>query len=423
MGMTMAEKVLACASGRDRVAAGEYITATVDRMMAHEAFGACAGTLIELGVERLHDPERVIVVLDHYFPAPTPGSARIHRMVRQAAERFGVRHFLGYAGVCHQVLSERGYVLPGELILGTDSHSTTYGALGAAGTGIGLTEMSYVLATGELWMQVPPTIRFDLVGKRSAGLMSKDIVLHIAGTFGTEVAQYRAIEFAGPVAGRMSVASRMTMSNMGIELGAKFAFFAADESTLAFLRERMDEVPSQFGADPGAAYEAVHEVDIGGLEPQVACPHNPGNVKPVSQVTDVRVDQAFLGSCTNGRLEDLAVAAQILRGRKVHPETRLLVTPASQQVHLEATAAGYTEILLRAGAHITASGCGACPGGHMGVLGAGETCVSTTNRNFQGRMGSPEAEVYLGSPATVAAAAVAGRIVDPREFWSETALS
>jgi 3-isopropylmalate/(R)-2-methylmalate dehydratase large subunit len=363
------------------------------------------------------------VVLDHFFPAPTPVAASIHRWSRQAAERFGVRHFLGHAGVCHQVLSERGYVLPGRLVLGTDSHSTTYGALGAAGAGIGLTEMSYVLATGELWMQVPPTIRFDLVGEPGAGLMSKDVMLHIAGAFGTEVAQYRSIEFAGPVASRMSIASRMTMSNMGIELGAKFAFFSADEQTIAYLRERTDEGMAPFGPDPDATYEAVHEVNVSGLEPQVAYPHNPGNVKPVSQVGDVQVDQAFLGSCTNARLEDFAVAARILKGRKVDPRTRLLVTPASQQVHVEATAAGYAETLLEAGAHITTSGCGACVGGHMGVVGAGEVCISSTNRNFRGRMGSPDAEVYLGSPATVAAAAVAGRIVDPREFWNETTLS
>ena len=423
MGMTMAEKILARASKAKSVAAGEYVTATVDRIMAHEAFGACARTLLQLGITQLFDPDRVVVILDHYFPAPTPAAAGIHRLVRQAAERFGIRHFLGHAGICHQVLSEQGYILPGHLVLGTDSHSTTYGAFGAGGTGIGLTEMSYVLATGQLWMQVPPTIRFDLVGERSAGLMSKDIVLHIAGAFGTEVAQYRAIEFAGPVASRMSIASRMTMSNMGVELGAKFAFFAADEQTIAYLRERTDERLALFGPDPDATYAAVHEVDVSDLEPQVACPHNPGNVKPVSQVGDVRVDQAFLGSCTNGRLEDLAVAAQILKGRKVNPRTRLLITPASQQVYLEATAAGYTETLLEAGAYITPPGCGACPGGHMGVLGAGEVCISSTNRNFRGRMGSPEADVYLGSPATVAAAAVAGRIADPREFWIETSLS
>ncbi|UCH87455.1 MAG: 3-isopropylmalate dehydratase large subunit [Dehalococcoidia bacterium] len=423
MAMTMAEKILARASEARSLAAGEYVTATADRIMAHEAFGACARTLLQLGITRLFDPDRVVVILDHYFPAPTPAAAGIHRVVRQLAERFGIRHFLSHAGICHQVLSEWGYILPGHLVLGTDSHSTTYGAFGAGGTGIGLTEMSYVLATGELWMQVPPTIRFELVGEQSVGLMSKDIVLHIAGAFGTEVAQYRAIEFAGPVADRMSIASRMTMSNMGVELGAKFAFFVADEQTLAYLRERTDERLALFGPDPDATYAGVHEVDVNDLEPQVACPHNPGDVKPVSQVGDVGVDQAFLGSCTNGRLEDLAVAAQILKGRKVHPGTRFLITPASQQVYLEATAAGYIEVLLEAGAHITPAACGACPGAHMGVLGTGEVCISSTNRNFRGRMGSPEADIYLGSPATVAAAAVAGRIVDPREFWTETTLS
>jgi homoaconitate hydratase family protein len=421
--MTMAEKVLARASGREAVSSGEYVTANVDRIMAHEAFGVCARTLLGLGLTQLFDPERVVVVLDHYFPAPTPAAAGIHRLIRQVAERFGIRHFLGEAGICHQVLPEQGYILPGRLVLGTDSHSTTYGAMGAGGAGIGLTEMSYLLATGELWMQVPPTIRFDLLGDGGAGLMSKDIVLHIAGAFGTEAAQYRAIEFAGPIASRMTVASRMTMSNMGVELGAKFAFFAADEQTLAYLGKRTNEPLTPFGADPDATYEAVHEVDVSSLEPQVACPHNPGNVKPISQVEDVRVDQAFLGSCTNGRLEDLAVAAHVVKGRRVHPRTRLLVTPASRQVYLEATAAGYTEILLEAGACITPAACGACPGGHMGVLGAGDVCISSTNRNFRGRMGSPEADVYLASPATVAAAAVAGQIVDPREFWTDTTLS
>lgn len=435
--MTMAEKVLARCSGRDAVEAGAYVTAVPDRLMAHEAFGICALTLRRLGVSRLFDPERVVVVLDHYFPAPTEAMARAHKLVRETALRLGVRHFLGHAGICHQVLSEGGYVLPGALVLGTDSHSTTYGALGAAGAGIGLTEMSYVLATGELWMQVPPTLRFELRGDPGPGVMSKDVVLHLAGRFGTEVASYKAIEYAGPLAARMSVASRMTMANMGVELGAKFALFEADATALAFLEGRGPEgvgeiegsapasapfpapgpSESPFGPDPDAVYEAVHEVDVTGLEPQVACPHNPGNVRPVSEVAGRRVDQAFLGSCTNARLEDLAVAAAILEGRRVHPQTRLLVTPASHQVHLEATRAGYVETLLAAGAHVTASGCGACPGGHQGVIGPGEVCVSSTNRNFRGRMGSPEAEVYLGSPALVAAAAVAGRIVDPREYW------
>jgi len=420
MGMTMAEKTLARTSSRNRVSAGEYVTARVDRVMCHEAFVLCVLKLFQLGIDRLFDPERVVVILDHYFPAPTEQMARGHALARDFVQRFGVRHFLGHAGICHQVLTERGHILPGHLVLGSDSHSTTYGAVGAAGAGIGVTEMTYVLATGELWFQVPPTIRFVLEGEMGPGIMSKDVILFLAGKFGTEVAQYRAIEYAGSAAARMTIASRMTMANMGVELGAKFAFFAADEVTLEYLRPRVDGEVPRFGPDADASYEAVHTVDVFGLEPQIACPHNPGHVKPVGALADVRVHQAFLGSCTNARLEDFAVAAHILKGRTVHPDTRLLVTPASQQVYLEATKAGYTEILLEAGAQITASGCGACPGGHNGVLAAGEVCLSSTNRNFRGRMGSADAEVYLGSPASVAAAAVAGRIVDPREFWAGT---
>ena len=416
--MTMAEKVLARTSGKASVSAGEYVTAKVDRLMAHEAFVLCALKLVGLGLKKLWDPERVIVVLDHYFPAPTEQMAGAHAAARDLVARFGIRHFLGHAGVCHQVLSEGGHILPGQLVFGTDSHSTTYGALGAAGSGIGLTEMSYVLATGELWLQVPPTIRFVLEGAPGPGIMSKDLILYLAGRFGTEVAQYRAIEFSGPVVDDLTVASRMTMANMGVELGAKFAFFPADDVTLDYLRPRATGEVTCFGPDPDASYEAVHRVDVSALEPQIACPHSPGNVVPVSQVGEVRVHQAFLGSCTNGRLEDLAVAAKILKGQHVHDGTRLIVTPASHRVYLDAVRAGYAEILLEAGAHITASGCGACPGGHSGLVAANETCISSTNRNFRGRMGSADADVYLGSPASVASAALAGRIVDPREFWS-----
>jgi 3-isopropylmalate/(R)-2-methylmalate dehydratase large subunit len=418
VGSTLAEKILARACGRAGVAAGEYVTARADKVMCHEAFVLCALQLAKLGVTRVFDPARVIVILDHYFPAPTERMAGAHAAARQLAERFGIANFLGHAGICHQVLTERALVRPGELVFGTDSHSTTYGAVAAAGNGIGVTEASYLLATGELWMRVPPTLRFVLEGELPAGVMSKDVALHLAGRFGTAVASYRAIEFAGPAADAMSLASRMTLANMGAELGAKFAFFAADEVTVRYLSERAGEPVAPFGPDPDARYEATHRVDVGALEPQIACPHNPGNVKPVSAVLGTPVQQCFLGSCTNARLEDLAVAAEILRGRRVHSSTRLLVTPASHEVALEATRAGIVEVLLEAGAHVTASGCGACPGGHGGVLGAGEACLSSTNRNFRGRMGSAEAQVYLGSPASVAAAALTGRIVDPRNYWA-----
>ncbi len=239
MNMTMAEKVLARAARRTTVAAGDYVTARIDRVMCHEAFVLCVLKLMQLGIDRLFDPDRVIVILDHYFPAPTEQMARGHAVARAFVERFGIRHFLGHAGICHQVLVERGLVRPGELLLGTDSHSTTYGAVGVAGAGIGVTEMTYVLATGELWLQVPPTVRFELDGRPGPGIMSKDVVLYLAGRFGTEVAQYRAIEYGGPAAAGMSIASRMTMANMGAELGAKFAFFAADETTRAYLRPRV----------------------------------------------------------------------------------------------------------------------------------------------------------------------------------------
>ena len=278
------------------------------------------------------------------------------------------------------------------------------------------------MATGELWLRVPPTIRFALEGEPGAGLMSKDVVLSIAGRHGTDVAEYKSVEFMGPVADRMSIAGRMTMSNMGVELGAKFAFFAADERTCRYLGERTDEPVEPFGPDADAEYEATHAVDVSTLEPQVACPHSPGNVRPVSELSDVTVHQAFIGSCTNARLEDFEVAAGILKGRSVADGTRLIVTPASREVHLEATKRGFVQTLLEAGAHVTASGCGACPGGHGGVVGPGEACISSTNRNFRGRMGSPEAEVYLGSPATVAASAIRGKITDPRELWTGSTL-
>ncbi|MFO7965418.1 MAG: aconitase/3-isopropylmalate dehydratase large subunit family protein [Desulfobacterales bacterium] len=421
MHMTMAEKVLARAAGRSSAAAGQFVTVRPDRLMVHEAFAACNWILKSAGVKKLHDPDRVVVILDHYFPAPTASMADVHVMIRRAVEEFGIEAYLGYEGVCHQVMCESGNVMPGLLILGTDSHTTTYGALGAGGTGIGQTEMSYVMATGSLWMMVPPTIRFDLTGRPAFGVMSKDVILYIAGAYGTEAAQYRSVEFSGQAARSMSLSERMTMCNMGVEIGAKFAFFEADEMTAAYVRERTGYSAAPFGPDEGAVYEAVHSVDVGEIPPQVALPHNPGNVGPVVDAGNVSVDQAYLGSCTNGRIEDIAVAARILKGRNVHPKTRLLIAPASKDVMLAAVKLGYAEDLLTAGGHFLPAGCGACPGSHMGLLGKGESCISSTNRNFRGRMGSEDARVYLGSPATVAASAVTGRLTDPREFLQEKA--
>ncbi|MCP4756178.1 MAG: 3-isopropylmalate dehydratase/homoaconitate hydratase family large subunit [Proteobacteria bacterium] len=416
MGMTMAEKVLARTAGLDTVDVGEYVTVKPDRLMAHEAFALCALTLNGFGVKKLYDPDRIIVILDHYFPAPSIRMADAHVLIRQMVKEYGIKKFFGQSGVCHQVMCEKGEVVPGHLILGTDSHTTTYGAFGAAGAGIGQTEMSYVMATGELWMMVPSTIRFEMTGRPAPGTSAKDIILYLAGQYGTEVAQYQSIEFTGSAAEQMSLAGRMTMSNMGVELGAKFAFFAADEKTVDFFGERTGETVETFGPDPDAVYESVFEIDIGEIAPQVALPHNPGNSRPISEIGEIPVDQALLGSCSNGRLEDLAIAAEILKNRRVHSNVRFLITPASHEILKKATRAGFIQILIEAGAHITPAGCGACLGGHMGLLGGGESCISSTNRNFKGRMGSENAFVYLASPATVAASAVGGRITDPREF-------
>ncbi len=337
---TMAERVLARAAGRASVRPGEYLTARVDVAMCHEALVACGRQLEALGIEQVWDPSRVIVVLDHSFPAANERMAASHRVARSLVQRFGIETFLGHAGICHQVLVEQGLVRPGQLVLGTDSHSTTYGAVGAAGAGIGVTEMTYVLATGELWMRVPETIRFELHGHPGPATMAKDLVLHLAGRYGTDVAQYGSIEYTGALAGRISVAGRMTMANMGAELGAKFAFFSADDRTVEFYRGLGGPPPGPFGPDPGAECAAVHRVDVTGLCPQVALPHSPGNVRPVAEVGPVEVDQAYLGSCTNARLEDFAVAAGVLAGRRVHPRTRLIVTPASQAVALAAAPRG-----------------------------------------------------------------------------------
>ena len=421
MGMTMAEKVLAAASGSREVKPGEYVTAKVDQVMTHEGFADVYRVLKDAGIEKVWDPSRIAVMLDHFVPAPSVATAEAHKSIREAVEKFKIENWYDMkAGICHQIMAEKGHVIPGELILGTDSHSTTYGAFGAAGAGIGASEMAYVLGTGELWMRVPSTIQFVIKGKLPKGVMSKDIILYIAGNYTTEVAQYKAVEFKGPAVDRMSIASRMTIANMGVEIGAKFAFFEADEKTLdyllRYLKGKEKKKAGIFKADPDASYEQVIEIDVSRLEPQVAFPHDVGNVKPISAVGEIKVDQAFLGSCTNGRFEDLQIAAGILEGKKVHPETRLIVFPASWEIYLEALRGGILETLIEAGAVVCNPGCGPCLGGHMGLLASGEKCISSSNRNFKGRMGSTQAEVYLGSPATVAASAIAGRIVDPRQI-------
>ena len=419
MGMTMGEKILARASGRKEVKPGEYVTAKVDQVMSQEAFAEVYRILKEEGIDRVWDRSKIAIMLDHNVPPPTVADAEAHKLIREGVKKLGIEGWHDMrAGICHQIMGEKGHIIPGELVLGTDSHSTTYGAFGAAGAGIGVSEMAYVMATGELWMRVPPTIQMVIRGDLPKGVTSKDILLFIAGKYTTQVAQYKAVEFKGPAAERMSMASRMTMSNMGVEIGAKFAFFEADQKTVDYLLPYVKEEAKNrlgiFQADPDARYDQLYEIDVSRLEPQVSFPHDVGNVRPISEVGDIRVNQAFLGSCTNGRLEDLEIAAGLLKGKKVHPEVRLIVFPASWEIYLQALRGGILETLIEAGAVVCNPGCGPCLGGHMGLLAAGERCIASSNRNFKGRMGSTEAEVYLGSPATVAASAVAGRIVDPR---------
>jgi len=415
--MTLAEKILARASGNKEVAAGDYVTAKIDVAMAHEGAAWVIDELMKAGIDRVWDPERIVIMFDHWAPAPTELTATMHKKVREFVKKHGIKHFYDVkAGICHQIMHELGHVRPGELIVGTDSHTTTYGALGAGGTGIGTTDMAVVWVTGELWFRVPETVKFYIKGSLPKYVMSKDVILYIAGKYGTEVAQYKSVEFDGPTVKEMSVASRMTMCNMAIEIGGKFGLVAPDEKAVEYVKARTNKPFTPLYPDPDAVYEKVYEVDVSELEPQVAFPHSVGNVKPISQAEGIKINQAFLGSCTNGRLEDLAAAAEILRGRKVHPDVRMIVIPASRQVYMEALKAGILEVFLEAGAVICNPTCGPCMGTHLGLLAEGERCISSSNRNFKGRMGSPKAEIYLASPYTVAASAVTGEITDPRKL-------
>lgn len=411
----MAEKILARAAGRTAVAPGEFVVAGVDLAMVHDIFATAVFALLRsTGFRRVWDPERVVAVIDHLSPPPSAEVARVHQQMRRDVAEFGLAHFYDCGtGICHQLLAERGHARPGRLVLGTDSHSTTAGALGAGGTGIGTTEMAYVLATGQLWLRVPETIRVELTGTLGGVIGGKDVALRLAGLIGADGAQYQALEFAGPAVGAIGIGGRLTIANMAVELGAKFGLFPADDLTRDYLLAH-GVISEPFGPDGDARYARTVAIDLSTLDPQVALPHKVDRVRPVAEVADIPIDQAFIGSCTNGRVEDLETAAEFLAGRHVHPHTRLIVAPASREVEREAMERGILRTLLEAGAVLLPPGCGPCFGGHQGLLAAGERCIGTHNRNFAGRMGSPQAEIYLASPATVAASALFGRITDPR---------
>ncbi|MEM2994874.1 MAG: homoaconitase large subunit [Candidatus Bathyarchaeia archaeon] len=417
--MNICEKILAKASGKKAVSPGEIIEAKVDMAMINEITGPLAiEAFHKIGVEKVWDNKRIVMVLDHQIPADSVKSAELHKIMREFAKEQKIQYFydVGFGGVCHQVMVEKGHVKPGELIVGADSHTCTYGALGAFGTGIGSTEMAAVFATGKIWLKVPETIKIDVAGNFQRFVTAKDLILHIIGQIGVDGAIYKAMEFCGPTIERLSVSERMTLCNMAVEAGAKTGIVNPDEKAIAYVKSRMNMPFTPLRSDSDAEYKRVIDVSVDGLEPQVACPSSVDNVKPVSEVEGIPIDQAFIGSCTNGRIEDLRLAAEIIKGRKISSGVRLLVTPASQEVYLEALREGLLETFAGAGACVCNPTCGACFGGHMGLLADGETCISSSNRNFVGRMGSPKAKIYLASPATVAASAVKGEITDPRRL-------
>ncbi len=416
MGKTFSEKVLGRKAGKD-VQAGEVVTVSPDYVMSHDNSAAIIKEFQKLGVPKVKTPGKIVIVLDHIVPAADEKYAQNHKSIREFVAAQGIPHFFDInAGICHQVLPEQGFARPGLVIVGSDSHTPSYGALGAFATGIGRTETACTWATGEIWLRVPETMRIDLSGRFRPGVFAKDLSLKLIGDHGAEMANYKAVEFAGPAAGGFSVGSRLTLANMSAEMGAKNGYFAPDDKTLEWLEGRARGPFTVVASDHDARYESVLAYDLDGLEPQVACPHAVDNVKPVSVVAGKPVDQVLIGTCTNGRLEDLEAAAAILKGRRIHPSVRVLVIPASWEVYREALKSGALAALVDAGCVVLNSGCGPCLGAHEGLMAAGEACLSTSNRNFRGRMGHRDSEIYLASPATAAATAVAGVIADPRGF-------
>ncbi len=411
---TIAEKILNRASGQNAVA-GDIVSARVDRAMSHDNAALVWKNFKSLGVDKVWDNEKIVIPIDHRVPANNIKVAEGQKAIREMVKLQGIKHYYGInTGICHQIMPEKGHVKPGWLIVGTDSHTTTYGAFGAFSTGIGATEMAGVWATGELWLRVPHTIKINVTGNLPKGSYPKDLILHIIGKLTAEGANYRAVEFYGDTMEKMSVSGRMTVSNMSMEMGAKAAIIPPDEKTFEWLRPRREGELEGAYADPDAVYEREIDFDVSDLEPQVAKPHTVDNVSPVSDVAGKHLDQVFIGSCTNGRADDFEVVAKILEGKKIHPDVRLIVGPASYEVYLEAIEKGYIQTMIKAGAVVINPGCGPCLGAHEGIMASGERGLSTTNRNFRGRMGSPDSELFLASPATAAVSAITGEITDPR---------
>jgi len=416
--MNITEKILAKASGKSKVLPGDIVDASVDTVMVHDLTGPLTVEAFKrIGVSRVWDSKKIVIILDHQVPAESVRAAELHKLLRAFAKEQNIRLYdVGRGGICHQVMPEKGHVLPGTVILGADSHTCTYGAFGAFATGIGSTEAAAVFATGTIWLKVPETIKIVVTGQFGKFTTPKDLILAIIGQVGADGATYKAVEFTGPTVQEMSVSGRMTLCNMSVEMGAKNGIVEPDEATRIFLHGRTSEPYQCFNSDADASYSKTIDFDVSCLAPSVATPSSVDNIKPASELSGILIDQAFIGSCTNGRIEDLRMAAEVLRGKTVKEGVRTLVIPASQEVYKQAVKEGMLEIFTDAGAMVCGSACGPCLGGHIGLLAPGETCVSTSNRNFIGRMGSTQANVYLASPATVAASAVTGRITDPNEL-------
>jgi len=419
MGMTITEKILAGAAGSGQVRPGQLIEAKLDVVMCHDVTTPPAISMLEeKGLDRVFDPDKIVITPDHFQPAKDIKSAQLHQRLDRWAKRHNIKHYyrLGRAGVCHALLPEQGHICPGQVIVGADSHTCTYGAFAAFSTGIGSTDLAAAIATGKLWFKVPPSIKIVLNGRLPVGVYSKDVILGVIGRIGTDGALYKAMEFAGPALGQMSMEARMTITNMAIEAGAKSGIIGFDDITRQYLDEHLKEKTEYtvFESDDDAEYESVEEFDCSKIEPTVALPHLPSNAVAIGECVGEVMDQAYIGSCTNGRIEDLRIAAEIMKGK--HVAIRTIIVPATPSIWKQAKDEGLFDIFYDAGCVIAAPTCGACLGGFMGVLAEGEKCISTTNRNFVGRMGHPKSEVYLASPATAAASAIEGKLADPRKY-------
>jgi len=421
MGMTMAEKIIARAAGKASVKPGEFVWAKVDTAMMDDLLGprvVIADEIKRLG-NKIWDPDKVVIISDHYSPAANITQAEILKFTRNWAKEYGIGKYYEGLGPCHQILAEKGFDIPGTLMVGTDSHTCTAGAFGCFGTGIGSTEMLGVLLSGEIWLRVPETMLFKWKGQLRPGVYAKDIILRTIKEIGQEGATYKVMEFAGEAIEALSLDERMAITNMVVEAGAKTGLIAPDEKVFDYLQAIGADKGTPVYSDEDAVYSEVYEFDASQLVPQVALPHEVDNVVDITEAAGEQIDQAYLGSCTGGRYSDLEEAAKILKGHKVHPDVRFLVSPASRSIYHKALRNGIIEILSDAGAMVLAPSCGACLGLHSGILAGGERAISSTNRNFVGRMGHKTAEIFLASPAAVAAAAITGKITDPREFLQE----